>query len=287
MRPPRHMALVDKSVAACLAAIEIYNKPDFWYREEAFSILMLNAWELLLKARVMKEGGGKTRAIEVWEPRTRPDGTKTTRQYPKLNRSKNRTTIGLDRAIALVRGYPRDSIEDRCIRNLSLLTEIRDNSVHLHNVGPGLSQRIQEVGSAALKNYANAVEQWFNVDLSEFNFYIMPLAFHSPTSVIESLRSEKHPAAVRNLLDLIAEAERDHPSDEAADFNVTLQVQLRFVRTGSPVAVPVQVTRDPTAVPVQVSEEDIRRAFPWDFRTLVAQLRNRYTDFKRGCPARC
>jgi len=103
MRPPRYMALVDKSVDACLAAIEIYNKPDFRYREETFSILMLNAWELLLKARVTKAGGGKTRAIEVWQPRTRPNGTKTTREYPKLNRSKNRMTIGLDRAIALVR----------------------------------------------------------------------------------------------------------------------------------------------------------------------------------------
>lgn len=52
---PRYAALVDKSLQACSAAIEIYNKPDFRYREEAFSILMLNAWELLLKARVLNE----------------------------------------------------------------------------------------------------------------------------------------------------------------------------------------------------------------------------------------
>jgi hypothetical protein len=50
------LLFVDKSIGACLAAIEIYNKPNFSYREEVFSILMLNAWELLLKARVMKEG---------------------------------------------------------------------------------------------------------------------------------------------------------------------------------------------------------------------------------------
>lgn len=55
MRKPRYMALVDKSIQACIAAIEIYNKPEFRYREEAFSILMLNAWELLLKARILKE----------------------------------------------------------------------------------------------------------------------------------------------------------------------------------------------------------------------------------------
>jgi Domain of unknown function (DUF3644) len=43
--------LAEKSMAADLAAIEIYNKPNFVYREESFSIL-INAWELLLKAKL-------------------------------------------------------------------------------------------------------------------------------------------------------------------------------------------------------------------------------------------
>jgi len=43
--------LADKSVQAAISAIEVYNKPDFSYREESFSLLMLNAWELLLKAK--------------------------------------------------------------------------------------------------------------------------------------------------------------------------------------------------------------------------------------------
>ena len=43
--------LTDKSIQAAVAAIEIYNKPNFSYREEAFALLMTNAWELLLKAK--------------------------------------------------------------------------------------------------------------------------------------------------------------------------------------------------------------------------------------------
>jgi hypothetical protein len=42
--------LSEKSILAAVAAIEIYNKPDFHYREEAFALLATNAWELLLKA---------------------------------------------------------------------------------------------------------------------------------------------------------------------------------------------------------------------------------------------
>ena len=50
MKKARHIEILDKSIAACVSAIEVYNKPDFRYREETFSILMVNAWELLLKS---------------------------------------------------------------------------------------------------------------------------------------------------------------------------------------------------------------------------------------------
>lgn len=36
-------AILEKSIACAVSAIEIYNKPDFKYREETFSILMINA----------------------------------------------------------------------------------------------------------------------------------------------------------------------------------------------------------------------------------------------------
>ena len=35
--------LLDKSISAIVSAIEIYNKPDFKYREETFSVLCINA----------------------------------------------------------------------------------------------------------------------------------------------------------------------------------------------------------------------------------------------------
>jgi len=51
----KHSLLLEKSIQAVLSAIELYNKPIFSYREESFSILMVNAWELLLKAKKLKE----------------------------------------------------------------------------------------------------------------------------------------------------------------------------------------------------------------------------------------
>lgn len=38
---PIHESLIDKSIGSMLPAIEIYNKPDFKYREETFAILAI------------------------------------------------------------------------------------------------------------------------------------------------------------------------------------------------------------------------------------------------------
>ena len=47
--------MLDKSEEAFLMAIEIYNKPTISYRLEGFSFFICNAWELLLKAKMLKE----------------------------------------------------------------------------------------------------------------------------------------------------------------------------------------------------------------------------------------
>ncbi|WP_423967425.1 DUF3644 domain-containing protein [Candidatus Binatus sp.] len=52
-----------KSEVAIISAIEIYNKPDFKYREETFALLALNAWELLLKVKVLAENANNARSI--------------------------------------------------------------------------------------------------------------------------------------------------------------------------------------------------------------------------------
>lgn len=48
--------LVRNAKAAMLAAIEIYNKPRFAYRDECCVILLLNSWELILKALLSRNG---------------------------------------------------------------------------------------------------------------------------------------------------------------------------------------------------------------------------------------
>lgn len=52
--------LLDKSKEAFTMAIELYNKPTIRYRVEGFAIFICNAWELMLKAYMIKTFGGKS-----------------------------------------------------------------------------------------------------------------------------------------------------------------------------------------------------------------------------------
>ena len=46
--------LFRNSVSAYFAAIELHNKPNISYRYETVSLLLINAWELILKAFIRK-----------------------------------------------------------------------------------------------------------------------------------------------------------------------------------------------------------------------------------------
>lgn len=280
MRPPKSRILAEKSVEACLAAIEVYNKPAFKYREETFAILMINAWELLLKARVLQHNRNRITAIEVMEKRKNKGGAEGKRLVAKTSRSGNHLTIGISKAMELVRQYTVNSIDERVIENIHLLVEIRDNAVHLRNDHPALKQRVHQIGSASLRNFAKAVQDWFDIDVADFSFFLMPIAFVSPSGAIDALARDSKASASGKLLALIDKKEHDYPFDEGNRYNLAIKMELRLVRSQSTDAIAVRVTRDPNAPQIQLSEENIRQSFPWDYAELCDRMKSGFSDFK-------
>src|SRR3990170_2506669 len=119
--------LAEKSVEAAVAAIEIYNKPNFSYREEAFALLMTNAWELLLKAKWLLDHADSVDSL--YECENAADGSKV----PKTNRSGNPITYGLTYLAAKLLEDQNSGLEKGCHDNILALIEIRDNAAHLIN----------------------------------------------------------------------------------------------------------------------------------------------------------
>ena len=152
-RSPRFLQFLTKADAALLSAIEIYNRPDFSYREEAFAILALNAWELLLKGAVLSENRNDLRSLYVYERRRTKSGEWNKRRFIKRNRTGNAHTKGLTRLISELDGNPVRRLPPAVRRNLMALSEIRDNAVHYINPGPRLAKQVLEIGTASVKNY--------------------------------------------------------------------------------------------------------------------------------------
>ena len=63
IRAKRTVVMARCAREALLAAVEIYNKPTVEYREQTVTFLLINAWEVLIKARIVQQSGGRIQAI--------------------------------------------------------------------------------------------------------------------------------------------------------------------------------------------------------------------------------
>jgi hypothetical protein len=278
VKPPRHKLLLDKSIASCIAAIEVYNKPDFRYREETFSVLLVNAWELLLKARIVQKAGGM-KALYVRERRILKNGKKSRRLYPKKNRAGNPMTIGFFRALEDVSKRKDSQLDGVCLKNLSALVEIRDNAVHLTNKNARLCTLVQAYGAAALSNYLTLAEAWFGENLAKYNFYLLPISLpqRDDPSEYTLVRLNDH---AKNLVKYLASTAASRDGDPSSRFSAALSLEIRYTKTSDAGAQLVRVSNDPNATKVTLSDDQFHTMYPLDYGLLTAELRKRYPDFK-------
>jgi len=275
----RSRVFYDKSLSAMLAAIEIYNKPDFFYREETFSILAVNGWELLFKARILQLDRNRISAITEYERRKNVDGNLSSKLYRKKNRSGNHVSIGLFKAADLLVNKYGEKIDPLVRANLNLLTEIRDNSIHFFNKDVDLCKSILETGSASLRNYLVLSKKWFGVDLNNYNFFIMPLAFFRDFHVAEAIPLN---GGERRLLNYIKATQNTSDESSASDYSLALEVDVRMKRKSGEAMTEVRITNDPTATAVRLEEENVLEKYPWGYDNLTAYLVSRYSDFSQN-----
>lgn len=202
----RSIALFEKSLESMLSAIEIYNKPNFSYREETFSILSVNSFELLLKARIIQIEKNRISSIFQYERRQNANGSISLKSYRKKNRTGNSVTIGLFKAFDLLVNKYGENLDPVLKKNLDALVEIRDNSIHFYNKDFELKKNVLEIGAASLKNYASLSQKWFGADLSRYNFFIMPLGFVRDLHTAECISLNSKEKKVLGFLEKLRES---------------------------------------------------------------------------------
>ena len=267
----RSTELLDRAILAMAAAIELYNKPGFRYRNESFSILALNAWELVIKSKWLVMHGNKTRSLYVYEHRQTKKG-KSKRKY--IKRTKSDTPLTYDVRYLSRQLVARSLLDQRVLTNIEAILEFRNNATHFYNQSPSFEARLYELSAACVRNFVNVVEDWFGRSVNEFGIHLIPLTFLDPPSfkgvVLRS--EEKQFLAFLDGLDYGA-------IDPTSPYSVAVSVDLKFTKSRTESAVHVNRSRDVSAISLTLSEEDIRERYPWDYATLTKKCRQRYTDF--------
>ena len=216
--------LLDRAIAATVAAIEIYNKPDFQYRAEAFAVLAINGWELLLKAKWLADHNNKINCLYTKEPRKKKDGSNSQKQQTKHTRSGNPITHSLDYLVKKL--VETKAFDVSAQANIQALMEIRNSSVHFYHRSSAVSVCLQEIGIASLKNFVFACNSWFGRDLSEFNFYLMPLSFFSLPQQLDAVvlnqEEEKFLAFIERL---------ESDDNATSPYSVTVNIDIKLTRS--------------------------------------------------------
>ena len=164
--------LIEKSKEAFIMSIEIYNKPTLRYRVEGFCFFICNAWELMLKAYLIKEKG---------EPSI----------YYKDNSSR---TISLDNCIQKIFTNAKAPLR----RNLEKIVELRNTSTHF--ITEEYEMVYIPLFQACLFNFIEKMQQFHRIDMTEtipHNFLTLAV---SVNVLDESVIRAKYPDAIADKL---------------------------------------------------------------------------------------
>lgn len=273
--------LLNNSVSAYFAAVEIHNKPNFPYRYETTTFLIVNAWELALKSYIRKY----VRSRDIF--------------------TKDGHTISLDKAISYVEENI-NTIEPKYFtsmkENITLLEDYRNKVVHYYN--DNLEPFVFMLVAKAALNYVNFVKKFFNKDiLKDDGLFILPLGFKLPFKPEEFFTSTSvnyspsESSFIKSMIKVIADLDKQGIQDSIVlEFNVYLDNVKNVKNKDFLVAITnsesadltlskrtqYQLSNDSSATKLMVKEEDVRKLFPLTHKEICKFCKEKIADFKQN-----
>lgn len=256
-------------MAAYFAAIEIHNKPNIPYRYETVTLLILNAWELILKAYVWKY------------------------VKPSCVFREQRKTITLHKALELVHEHISSQTPKEftaTYKNIDLINVYRDSVAHYYE--DELVPAIFALVARAAINYVEFMKVYFSKDVMAVeNLSIMPLGFRMPFRP-EDFLSKKSPEysssiETKNFIDQIVTVIRDLEENGIEDsvvvgFGIYLESVKKMKNSDLLVAITskdealvtisqtkkIRLSDDPHAQPFTLTDENYRDYYQYSHDAL-------------------
>jgi hypothetical protein len=264
-RRPRHKIFIEKSKEAVQAAIGLYNHPKNVYREEGFSMLMLNGWELLLKAQVLKHNNEDLKSIYIEDKRAKK---KNGSPYAKPKYKRNGSGNYLTKEVAML--VNQENMLDEALKEqLKTLIEIRNNSSHLV-LSPELKKVTLTVFTASLKSYMEHLRVEFGEKIED-NLYLIPIALNIPDHFSGKIDHSEETA----LFNYIQNAQKSVSKE--SKHQICLDIDIKFNRSKEG----IKVVKSTEGVSISIdSEEAFKNAYPWTYQGDLLPKLKKYSNFK-------
>ena len=258
--------LIDNSLAAMLAAVEVYNKPQMTYRDEITVMLVVNAWELALKAVLRQQ--------------------RQSIFYPK-KLGQRYLSVSIDDALGRVNAgnlWPEEVDGVATTVNIKALTEYRDRAIHLYNA-QGLGAVIHPFLQQNVLNYRDFVLAKFKKDLADsMTWQLLPLGATAPADAVQFMRADKSSTMVAEVEEFIKELRNlmDNAEAKGADmgrlavvYDIHLQSQKKM--TSADLVVAVSSTADGQ---VAIQKTDPNLTHPYSATELIERVNKKRSGRK-------
>lgn len=252
-RLTRH--LLSTSQEVFILSLEVYNKPTIQYRVEAFCFLFCNAWELLLKAKILETEKRET-AICYRKRRGQP-----------------RRTLSLRDCLKKVYQDENNPIR----RNIEDITEVRDAAVHF--IVPELEAVYQGLLQAGVLNYVKALDEWFDRSILEKCTPALLSLVADLANIEPAKLKKKYGKTLVSFID--RESDRiDETESQLSSTQYRIPVEYKLVLTKSPDNADISLFSGDGAtrgVIVEVAK-DLQRTHPYRQTEAIEEVKERVEE---------
>lgn len=232
--------LLENSKAAIMGAVELHNKPVFPYRYEISVILTINAWELALKAFILK-----------YQPEVKVVDEDKSKEF--LN------CIG-----CVMRKLGRDFMPQK--ENLELVYKYRCDIIHFY--GQGVELILYSLLRPNIIYFSEFLKVHFEIDLSEeANLIILPIGFKRIVSPIDFLSETivEGNDTVKDFIKSIAKSAKELEDNGFSDGLISnYAVSLERVDKVKNADIVLGLTNDPTQASIHLAKLIKKGSFTFD-----------------------
>ncbi len=241
--------LLEKSQEAFITGIELYNKPTIKYRIEGFSFFICNAWELLLKAGLLKNKGSKS-------------------IYYKNNPER---TLSLENCIALTMTNDKDPRRT----NLERIIKLRNTSTHY--ITEEYEIIYVPLFQACVLNYINWLLESFNIDITEklgTNFLTLSVRL---STIKETEIKAKYPKEIADkLINAFEDISASIGEKPSPNYAIQIRHDIYITKKENGASAKVFITNDADKAAIILKEpKDMHSLYPYSYKKSIDMINKR------------